>query len=352
MGYLQFCQSLITSIRKALIFTGIYRYYFLFIPYFVFLSFIIIKNFSNNESLNKKEILPLIISVASISSAIIITYLFTKLFTERTSRIEYKKKIDELNIIINFFRILMHRIRSEDKLWMVNKNSIRYTLDNKLNWLTLEIYRGENNQLRLPYEKFEIINEQINGLIGQAYLAIKGFSDGDDSFTDYSDTNNRNYTLSDIIRYGNYQSIIWAYLDEYSNNDHIFNANEIHSMWFERMNEYYKKITNKKLKREKFKKQIKDLMTYFDENVFSKHYYFNTFLAQKFPVSFLRLFINIIINIVVLITSLLFFMINIPNEFTLLSILVSIFITNMLDLGIIILVSIPKELTINERYSI
>lgn len=341
-----------TSIKKVLIYMGAQYYFLFFLPVLFLLFFYYLYIYIDHDISNKKEILPLIISVTSISSAIIITYLFSKLFSERNSRIEYKKKVDELGIQINFFRILMYRLRIEDSLWLVNGKSIRYVFDNKLKWLTIEIYRGEDKNHRLSFDRLVEIEKLINGWMGQAYLAIKGFGDGDDSFLMYNDTNNRNYSLSDISRYDEYQSYVWSYLDEYSNNDSIFDANQIHNMWFERMDEYYRKITNDKLDRKTFKVQIKELMTYFHENIFKRHYYFNTVLSKKFPISYARLFINILVNVITLIISLVLFIIEISSEAILLSLLVSIFITNTIDLVVILIKAIPRELTIDERYAI
>lgn len=338
--------------KLGIIYIGSNHYFFFIIPLIGVALFLTISLYQNNTVISKKEVLQQIISVSSISSAIIITYLFSKLFSERNLRVEYKKKVDELSIRINFFRILMYRLITEDSLWKVGQSSIRSVLNNKLNWLTFEIYRGDDKNNTLTYEEHETITTQINGWMGQAYLAMKGFSDGDDSFLKYNDTNNRNYSLNDVIRYDEYQSYIWSYLDEYSSNTAIFNAHEIHSMWFDRMDQYYRKITNTKLKRGKFKEQIKDLMTYFHENIFQKHYYFNTFLSKKFPVSFLRLFTNILVNAVTLIASLLFLLLEVPMETFLSNLLISIFITNMIDLIVILFKAIPQELKVEERYSI
>src|SRR5690606_34727172 len=182
------------------------------------------------------------------------------------------KKVDELSIRINFFRILMYRLITEDSLWKVGQSSIRSVLNNKLNWLTFEIYRGDDKNNTLTYEEHETITTQINGWMGQAYLAMKGFSDGDDSFLKYNDTNNRNYRLNDVIRYDEYQSYIWSYLDEYSSNTAIFNAHESDSMRWDRKDQYYRKNTNPRLQRGELKVQIKDLIYYFHENNFQKQY--------------------------------------------------------------------------------
>ena len=63
-------------------------------PVVTFICFWIFVNYTNINEFKKEEILSTLISVISIIIAIVVTYLFSKVFAEKSIKIERKKEID------------------------------------------------------------------------------------------------------------------------------------------------------------------------------------------------------------------------------------------------------------------
>jgi len=287
---------------KTLYFLGInYRYAILLLLLFA-LYYILVNNI-DHILFSKKEVLSLLISISSIIAAILITYIFGKLFSDKATRVDIKKNIDNLAVVINNFRNLVFRLRNIDSLWKVGKTSVNYIIRQKYPALTVNSYRNH-----LTYDEFVIVEKNINYMMGQTYLAMKGFADGDEKFTDYCDTNYRNFTLNDIERYIENSQYIWGYLDEAS--DATFSGVIIPPHWYDRLGEYYFNITGQTLNRDTFKNQIKDLMTYMQESVFQKHYYYNSLLQQSVPKFYVGLLINILILLSIVVVALVTFIID------------------------------------------
>lgn len=339
--------NLTKNLTQLLLFLGRNGYHLLILPFLVTIWFFFFNKYIDELTFKKNEVLTLIISISSITVAILITYLFNKVFSEKSTRIEYKKIVDKHSVNINHLRQLLFRIRNADQLW----NNVNHTIKTKYANLTLEIYRGEDKKNKLTYDEFQLIDSDISGLLGQAYLAMKGFADGDESFLDYSEINARNYTLSDINRYEEYQSYIWSFLDEYSSNNTVFDPSQIQEYWYNSIAHCYKRITGNPLVRATFKEQIRDLMTFFNEKVFPIHYYYNKLLDNQFPKSFVEILVNILVNVIVVIISLILFVAEVKHVHIYGYFILSVFITNIIDIIKILYFGIRRELSIEERYS-
>ena len=111
-------------------------------PIITFGCFWVFINYTRLENFDKKEILAILISVISIIIAIIVTYLFSKLFAEKTVKIERKKEIDLLSTKITYLRRIAFHIRGLHEFWKFKDVNIKSIIDHKYKELTYEEYRG------------------------------------------------------------------------------------------------------------------------------------------------------------------------------------------------------------------
>lgn len=319
----------------------------------LFISILFLFQNTNQDSFSKKEILQLLISVVAIIVAIIVTYLFSKLFAEKTIRVERKKEIDELSLKITYLRRIAHRIRGLHEFWKFSKGvNIKSTIDHKYPTLSYETYRNGIEQKIFTYEEWVVINEEIFETSGQAYLALKGLEDNENSYSFYVEINPQNYMLDDIARYKEYASSFWYLLDR--SDDKIVNFDGIHEYWLRTINELYYKIIGKQIDLKNYKLCIKELFAEFDSVIFEKHYYLNSLNQDNFPSSFKNSFLNMLIFVVILLLSLIIFIIDLnkSNEFFVTVLLLSFFISNTIDLVVLTLKSIREELNIKEIFKI
>lgn len=318
------------------------------------LSSLVLFSFSENSAFNKKEILSLLISVISIIIAILITYIFSKLFAEKTIRIERKKEIDEYSLKITNLRIIAFHILGMHKFWKFRDVNIKSAVDYNYPNLKYEEFRGYDlpGIRQFSYEEKKEMNDKIYGTSGQSYLALKGLTNGEIDFTFHMDVNPKNYTLEDIERYTEYCNSFWYLLD--NSDDDIVNFNRVHSYWLEPVLESYSRIVGKKIKRENLKEELKNLMTLFTNTVFEKHYYFTKLNSDLFPIIFKQNLANLLIFLAILILSLFVYIIDFSlfHNCCITLILVSIFVANTVDLIVLTIKSIRTELEITEIFKI
>lgn len=99
-----------------------------------------------------------------------------------------------------------------NEFWKFKDVNIKSILDEKYKSLTYEIYRGYGKG-KLTYVELSQISENIYDTYGQAYLALKGLEDGENSCTFFSEFDPKNYNLNDISRYREYANSFWYLLD-------------------------------------------------------------------------------------------------------------------------------------------
>lgn len=316
--------------------------------------FWIFNQYTNIDKFEKKEILSTLISVISIIIAIIVTYLFSKLFAEKSIRIERKKEIDILSTKITYLRRIAFHLRSLHEFWKFNDINVKSIIDHKYKDLTYEEYRGYDlpGQRKFTYEESTKISEKIYGTDGQAYLALKGLEDGENSFSFYSEFNPKNYSLDDIARYKEYAGSFWYFLDRSS--DDIVNFKGCSSYWLNNIDELFYKITGKQIDTDNYKKELKDLLTEYDSVIFEKHYFLNSLNSVKLPKFYVKGLTNMTVFLILLIISVFAFVLDFCNltEFALTIILLSLFIANTIDLILITFQSIKSELKVDEIYQI
>lgn len=336
--------------------TNLDKYFFRILLYellFIIFFQTIISNIDIN-SFNKKEILSLLISVTAVIIAIIVTFLFSKLFAEKTIRIERKKDIDELSLKITYLRRIAYHIRSLHEFWQKGNKNIKSIIDSKYPNLKYEEYRGYEipGMQQFTYDEFKIMNKEISETIGQGYLALKGLENGENEFSFYTEVNPQNYSLDDVARYKEYTQMFWSMLDRTS--DDFFKITDIHPYWLKNIEELYFKITGKQINKNEFKNEIKALLTFFDSIVFEKHYYLNSLNSNMFPSVFKDAFINMLFFLLILIISLILFIINFDSNKNIFCtiFLVSLFISNTADLILLTFLAIKNELNVREIFKI
>ena len=106
------------------------------------ISSIILFSFTPINAFNKKELLNMLVSVISIIVAILVTYLFSKLFAEKSIRIERKKEIDEFSKKVTYLRRVAFQIRKMYSFWNHQEHKLKTIMDNKFPDLLYEEYRG------------------------------------------------------------------------------------------------------------------------------------------------------------------------------------------------------------------
>lgn len=320
---------------------------------FIF-SCIILFNNTSESSFNKKEVLSLLISIISILFAILVTYIYSKLFTEKTIRIERKKEIDEHSLKITSLRNIAFHILGLHEFWKFQDANIKSAVDYHYPDLKYEEFRGYDlpGLRQFTHDEWKEINDKIYSTSGQAYLALKGLTDGENDFSFYHVVNPKNYSLDNVQSFIEYCNSFWYLLE--NSDDKIVNFNKVHSYWLEPIYESYFRITGKKIKKENLKDEIKNLMVLFTTEIFEKHYYLTKLNSDFFPKIFRQNLFNLLIFLIILILSLFVFVIDfsIFYNYFLTLILVSLFVSNTIDLFVLTIKSIRTELEITEIFKI
>jgi hypothetical protein len=314
----------------------------------------ILFSFTPVNAFNKKELLSMLVSVISIIVAIIVTYLFSKLFAEKTIRIERKKEIDEYSKKVTYLRRMAFQIRKMYSFWRHEGHDLKAIMDNQFPDLLYEEYRGyERTGLRkFTYKELSSIDQKIFGSDGQGYLALKALEDNENDFSFYSEFNPKNYSLDDIARYKEYANSFWYFLDQSDREVYKFErANRYHLNFIE---ELYLKITGTQINQNEYRKNIKDLFSSFEEGVFQKHYYLSNLNSDTFPEIFRVNFLNMLMFLILLIFSLVFYTIQLNNipTYKITILILSLFISNAVDLITIVYQSIRHELNVKEVFKI
>lgn len=318
----------------------------------IFISFVIFFHFTDYKMFNKSNALSMMISITSIIVAIIITFIFSKLFSEKTIKVERKREIDELAIKITYLRRIAFHIRGMHKFWIIGKSNAKSVIDSKYKELLYEEYRGYDGYKKYDYNEKQKINEEIHGSIGQSYLALKGLEDGGNRYSFYDEVNPQNYTLDDIQKYNDYVSSFGYFID--SSDSSKVNFNNVSSYEMNFIDELYLKITGKPINKMNYNCEIKELFSSFEAVIFKKHYYLTSLNSDNYPGVFKKSFNNMFVFIILLIISLIVYIIDLDLilSFVFSISLLSIFIANTVDLVFITRQSIKSELTVNEIFKI
>lgn len=325
----------------------------------IFFTTLFLTSFSKFENFRKQEILSTMISVISIIIAIIVTYLFSKLFYEKGVKVERKKEIDKLSRSITLLRRLAFTIRSMHDFWRfrnqhVNVN-IKSMIDARYGELTYEEYRGynvEGNRQFTP-EEHEQIDIDISGSDGQAYLALKASQDDENTFVMFKEFHPQNYSLEDISRYDEYAGSFWYFLDR--SDRVIYDFNRVSRYHLNQLDELYFKIKGSSINQDNYRNSVKELFSFFSEDIFPKTFYLlRQQNSNNFSTLFRTSFLNMLFFLQLLISAMIIYVVDGSAKFNYISTIfvVSIFITNTIDLIIITYNSILNELKVDEVYEL
>ena len=293
-----------------------------------------------------KNILTTLISTIGITTAIIISFLFSKLYSEKTERIERKRIIDKLSKKLTALRKIVHFLLRSFDFWRINNNIKRF-LDNKYKRLTLYEYDKMN------YDDFKAFHEevQIGELAAQAYLGlkeIKGLVPSD--FVFYDRLLRKNYSLNELAIMQVSCQRMWAFMDEY--NQELRDVSSLSVLETKPFKENLKIIYPNFKPEDLNNNTFKNLFNDFPEEFIPEQYYLTQRNRKSFGKFFNALLVDLIFFVVLIISSVFLLSINYSEHYKMLytNIIVSGFIISVIDLLVNVINSIKKELKITDFY--
>ena len=167
---------------------------FLRIIIFLILTYVSIKifdSYTNILEFKKHDLLGILISSISIIIAIIITYLFSKLFAEKTERVQRKSDIDLLSHKITAFRKLAFQVKGFYEFWKFGEKNVKGIIERKYKNLSLEDIATN----KIKFEQLKEIEKEVGSRALQGYLGIKGLENHEKTIKFYQTFTPTNYTL-------------------------------------------------------------------------------------------------------------------------------------------------------------
>jgi hypothetical protein len=322
-------QNWIKRFLKTLIVTSIFSACYIFVS-------------DKQISLSKSDtILNTIITSLGIILAIVTTFIFSKVFSERTERIERKKIIDSYSKKVTALRRLAHKILlHNDIIWL---NAQPRGIEELYPGLDLWSFRNAE------YNKYMEIIKKTGGseLSIQAYLAAKMIEGRKPTEYMLDPTFHKNYSLEEIGMYREVSIYIYSFLSEYQSEIHL---ERLHSYWLTAIQEEVQIIDENHEKLE-----IKSLYLVFNEayaNYLVRLYELTQRNSKNVGTSFEGLLFDLALSSVIIIISVyaLTFSICDHSKDMLMRISLCGLITVVVDILINTFISTKKELVVNEFY--
>ena len=190
----------------------------------------------------KRQIIGFLISATSITFAIIISFLFGKLFAERGVRVIRKSDIDKMSISITKMIRLSQLLWKHSKIWESFPGVS--LIDKDYPHLTVFIFRGEMGERRLGYDERSRLCKSYGGELAlQTYLSFKNLVVSD-IFAIANPIEVENYSDAILAEYYECCTHISYFFMEYNKEIKVFNS----SMYFQNeIKEAYFLITGKQL---------------------------------------------------------------------------------------------------------
>jgi membrane protein implicated in regulation of membrane protease activity len=321
---------------------------FLFI---VTASFKLLFSFSTYQSFgSSNEILGLLIKVISVIVAVIVSYLFAKLFSERKERIGRKQEIDILAKKVFRLQRLSYRIRFSHEFWQIRTDyNPKNIIDYNYKKLTLESYRYNDKR---PYEEQLKISSEIGSLAGQAYLGLKGLENEEHSFVFIQDFNLKTFSLDELHKFKECAHFFGTFLYKNNSGDACFNR--MQTIDKDYIDDLYFKIMDRKINRKQFGTDITDLYSFFSETFLDNLYYLTDLNEARMSKLFYWALQNVVVSLLLLTMSLFLLIIDLNpvTEYVFTLLAVSIFVGNTVDLVTIIYNAVKTELKIDKVYKI
>jgi len=292
------------------------------------------------------NVLSILISTIGITTAIIITFLFSKLYSEKTERIVRKQKIDKLSKKLTALRKIVHFLRGSHEFWRANEN-IKKFLDHKYRDLTLYEY------IKKGYDWHTAFHEEVEfGELGaQAYLGLKEIEGNKQStFAFYDRLLRKNYSIDELAIIQDSCGRMWAYMDKYG--DGLRDVSELSVIQTRPIEENLKIIYPNFKQEDLNNKTIQKLFDDFPQKYLREQYYLTQRNNKSFGKSFNILLFDLVFFVILIVFGVILISINIGDYCKMFytNILVSGFIIVVIDLLINVIRSIRKELIISEFY--
>jgi hypothetical protein len=207
----------------------------------MFISFVFLACYlftGNNKLTAGKEdvVLGTIISSLGIIIAIVTTFIFSKVFSERSERVDRKKLIDAYSKKLTALRRLAHRILLHDEIIWLNMKP--QGIEELYPGLTVWGFRGAE------YTKYLEIIENTKGseLSIQAYLAAKLLEGENPDQYMIDPTFHKNYSLEEIADYRDASIFVYSFLSEYQSKIRL---DRLHEHWLTGIQEEVQIISGK-----------------------------------------------------------------------------------------------------------
>jgi hypothetical protein len=294
------------------------------------------------------SLLNLLISTISITLAILVTFFFSKLFSEKQERVQRKSTIDEYSHLITALRRISFNIRSDHKFWSFSKTKTVLDSDKYKNF-TIEGFRKDN----IGYDQYLVYVEDMGGeVVPQAYLALRGLENNEPSaYEFYKGFKIQNYSLDEISNFKEYCLHFSYFLTEKSDEIDFSNTSPPH------LNQIKKDlflINKQVVSTNDLLKELNGLYSEFSEKLLPEIYYLTELNERPLPSHFTWLSVNLVIYVIMVIVSVITYATTLQTcqkSIIVLSILV-FFCINTVDLIIGLFLSIRHELKIKDFYKI
>lgn len=178
-------------------------------------------------------ILGSIITTLGIIIAVVTTYIFSRVFSERNERIERKKVIDFYSKKLTSLRRLSHKILVHtDIIWL---NTHPDTIQEMFPGLSIFKYRA------IDYNQLKEISEKTGygEILIQGYLAARWLEGNNSDEYMLNPTFHKNYSLDEIAKYREASIFVYSYLQEEQSGIKLEN---LHEHWLSAIQEEVQKI--------------------------------------------------------------------------------------------------------------
>jgi hypothetical protein len=288
-----------------------------------------------------KNVLSILVTAIGISVAIIISFLFSKIFSEKTDRIHRKREIDKISTKVSALRKISHFLLIANKYWYKFGNIKE--LDKT--GLTLYDYK------KLPYDEREKLENHFkcDSIVINAYLNLK-IIEGNNQIDFHDKLFKHNYSLQELEKIQNACQHIWYFYDFHRDNllelkdESILYSGPIK----ENLIEIYPHLKSESIENS----TIRQVFSEFNESIIRQIYYLTKRNSLRFEKNIVVLLVDLLLFSSLSIASLLILSIAYSDYCKLFhtNIIVAGFVVTMIDLVYNIFKSINSELKINDFY--
>ena len=295
-------------------------------------------------------IITTILTTTGVTVAIIITFLFSKIFSERNERVERKRQIDIESKKITALRKICYFLKSAHDFWVPFGN-LKDKLDKKYSNLKLKSYDAET----LSFDNYQAFLDEVNygELGGQAYTGIREIAGNEISGLVYYDSQLRkNYSLDEISFIQDASSRIWSFFDTYKAD--MVDITKISQNHRKQIEKNIKLIHPEYEPAEINNEKLQSLFDEVNEAITRKMYMLtqknNKFLGRRMNL----LLLDLILFVLIILSGVFILSLNYVDFKKIFDIQVwiSIFIISVIDLIINVIYAIRKELVIDDFYEL